>query len=87
MRSLPISSLLKDRLAAWQADFNRREPWETPEPGCRSAHDAEGLDIAIALSKEIGEQTIVEFNIEIGGAFVLFQNGTCVGVYRYENRA
>ena len=58
-----ISKGLKQRLADWQAHWDAQEPWAMFTDGSEPMFLAEGLEIAIALSKELGSKLAIEYRI------------------------
>jgi hypothetical protein len=58
-----ISKGLKQRLANWQAHWDAQEPWAMFTDGSQPAFLAEGLEIAMALSKELGPDCAIEYEI------------------------
>ncbi len=85
IEDFPISSQLKERLARWQGIFDDQIPEKMwPFPGPHAAFSAEGLNIAVELSRELGSEVAVEYELGIDGAVVMFQAGTCVAAYQIE---
>lgn len=76
----PISDALRDRLSRWLAMFEEQIPerlWE--QAGSHAGFSGEGLNIAIDLSRELGEDAVIEY--EIGDQYLLFFSGDCVATY------
>ena len=77
---LEISVELKNRLAAWQEQFNAQcVPERMMTEIERCGFDAEAINIAIQLSIELGPSRIVEY--ELLNENLLFSAGVCVAVF------
>ncbi|GEM_PF-7109719 len=77
--NFPISEQTRKRLAGWQALFDSEVPeriWV--KPGSRAIFLAEGLNVAIAVSTDIGEDSLIEYHL--GDQCLLFRGGKCVAI-------
>lgn len=74
-----ISDELEGRFNAWQDRFDAQDPLDLMAGVEKCGFDAEGLNLAMQLSKELGHSVVVEY--EIAGINLLFDAGSCVAAF------
>ena len=80
LEDFPISIRTKARLESWQNVFDDQVPerlWEAA--GSHAWWSGEGLNVAIEISRELGEEALVEY--AVGECGLLFRNGGCIATY------
>jgi hypothetical protein len=80
--AFPISDELKKRLKSWHDFFEAQIPEKQFNIDSRSEFHAQGLNVVIDISKELGDKILVEY--EIDATHFLFENGRCVAVVEQE---
>lgn len=73
---LPISQAINRHLLSWHARFDDQIPERAFETVNEAEFLAQGMNIAIDLSKELGSGILIEY--EIDDRVLLFENGRCV---------
>lgn len=78
-----ISGTLKEHLARWQSAFDEKilEEGMWPVLGSYASFSAEGLNLAVELSRELGDRAAVEYELGEYCAYtwtVPFVGGLCV---------
>jgi hypothetical protein len=79
---LTISEAINQRLFSWHERFDNQIPERAFETINEAEFLAQGLDIAIDLSKELGSEILIEY--EIDDRVLLFENGRCVAAVEQE---
>ena len=78
--NFPLSDRVRQRLSAWNEMFEEEYPeriWENP--GTHAWFSAEGINVAIDISLELGDGAVVEY--KLGNHGLLFLAGRCVAIY------
>ena len=81
LTDFPLSEPVKARLRRWHDVFENETPelcWQIP--GSLAWFDAEGLNVSVEISAELGENAVVEYDIG-GRRGLLFRTGQCVASY------